>query len=91
MSTETLNDELLEVLKESVREHNLILFNDNVNTFDHVIYLLIKVCDHNAIQAEQCATLVHYAGKCAVKKGTFEELSKMHEVLADNGLTVEIN
>ena len=91
MSTETLNDELLEVVKESIQEHNLILFNDHVNTFDHVIDLLMKVCDHDAIQAEQCATLVHYAGKCAVKKGSFDELAKMHEVLADNGLTVEIN
>lgn len=91
MSTETLSKEQFDVVEKTIKEHNLVLFNDHVNTFDHVIDLLIKVCDHNAIQAEQCATLVHYAGKCAVKKGSFEELAKMHEVLADNGLTVEIN
>ena len=62
-----------------------------MNTFDHVINLLVKVCKHETIQAEQCATLVHYKGKCAVKSGSFDELKIMSEILADNGLTVEIN
>ena len=72
-------------------EHNIILFNDNVNTFDHVIDMLIKVCDHDALQAEQCATLVHYSGKCAVKKGEYAKMIKLSEILAESGLTVELN
>jgi ATP-dependent Clp protease adaptor protein ClpS len=91
MSTETLSQEETVLKEERVQEHNLILFNDNVNTFDHVIDLLIKVCEHDAIQAEQCATLVHFAGKCAVKKGEMAELVIISDILADNGLTVEIN
>lgn len=91
MSTETLSQEDVLLQEQTVKEHNLVLFNDNVNTFDHVIDLLIKVCDHEAIQAEQCATLVHYSGRCAVKKGELDHLQALGEILADNGLTVEIN
>lgn len=89
--TETITKEVIELKEQVVKEHILVLFDDNVNTFDHVIDLLVKVCNHDAIQAEQCATLVHYTGKCAVKKGEFKELSIMSEILADGGLTVEIN
>lgn len=91
MSTETLFDEEIELKEQLVKKHNLILFNDHVNTFDHVIDLLIKVCNHEPLQAEQCAILVHYAGKCAVKTGEYEELEIMSDILADSGLTVEIN
>lgn len=91
MSLETILDEELNLKEEIVKEYNLILFNDDVNTFDYVIEMLVKVCDHNFIQAEQCAYLVHYKGKCEVKKGTFEELKVMSEILGDAGLTVEIN
>ncbi len=91
MSLETITEEIVELKEQVVKEHILVLFDDNVNTFDHVIDLLVKVCDHDAIQAEQCATLVHYTGKCAVKKGELKELSIMGEILADSGLTVEVN
>ncbi len=89
--TETITNEELELKEQVVKEHVLVLFDDNVNTFDHVIELLVKVCNHDTIQAEQCATLVHYTGKCAIKKGAFKELTIMGEILADSGLTVEIN
>ena len=89
--TETVTEEVVELKEQIVEEHILVLFDDNVNTFDHVIDMLVKVCDHDSIQAEQCATLVHYTGKCAVKKGEFKELSIMSEILGDSGLTVEIN
>ncbi len=89
--TETIVEEVVELKEQVVREHILVLFDDNVNTFDHVIDLLVKVCKHDSIQAEQCATLVHYTGKCSVKKGTFKELQLMAELLGDSGLTVEIN
>ena len=91
MSLETILDEQLDLKVEVVKEHDLILFNDDVNTFDHVIEMLVKVCNHELLQAEQCAFLVHYTGKCAVKKGEFKELKVMSEILGDAGLTVEIN
>ena len=89
--TETITEEIVELKEQVVKDHVLVLFEDSVNTFDHVIYLLMKVCDHDAIQAEQCATLVHCTGKCAVKNGALKELSIMGEMLGDGGLTVEIN
>ncbi len=77
-----------EVLKD---ERSLVLFNDDHNTFDHVIKCLIDVCEHNYFQAEQCALITHLKGKCEVKQGTFEELKPMHEVLGRKDLTVEIH
>ena len=91
MSLETILDEELALKEEVVKEHDLILFNDDVNTFDHVIDMLIKICEHNARQAEQCAFLVHYTGKCAIKKGEYKDLQIISEILGDAGLTVEIN
>ncbi len=91
MLTETAPKEEVIFQDQTTQEHNIILFNDNVNTFDHVIDMLIKVCDHDALQAEQCATLVHYSGKCAVKKGEYAKMIKLSEILAESGLTVELN
>lgn len=81
----------VEVEKTAIKENHLVLYNDDVNTFDYVIELLMKVCDHDAIQAEQCAMLVHYKGRCSVKRGSFEVLEPMSAILSDAGLTVEIN
>ena len=69
----------------------LIVWNDDVNTFDWVIKTLIEVCKHEPEQAEQCTMIVHYKGKCDVKKGTFEELKTMCEAIVDRGIgaTVE--
>lgn len=89
--TKTAIEEIVELKEKIVKEHILVLFNDDVNTFDHVIDMLVKVCKHEPVQAEQCATLVHYKGKCSVKKGDFKELKLMAEILGDSGLTVEIN
>ena len=74
----------------AINEHQLILYNDDVNTFDYVIELLVKICKHDSIQAEQCAMLVHYKGKCSVKKGSFKELKIIHQTLSDKGLAVEV-
>lgn len=68
----------------------LILYNDDVNTFDYVIECLVEICDHEPEQAEQCAIIVHYKGKCAVKYGTYELLQPMTETLLKRGLTVSI-
>lgn len=78
------------VLDKLIDQRDLILYNDDVNTFDHVIFSLIKYCEHTAIQAEQCAHLVHYKGKCAIKRGTFEDLKPMCEALLEKGLSAEI-
>lgn len=70
--------------------HEIILFNDDVNTFDHVIETLVRVCEHDSLQAEQCAILVHYTGKCGVKTGSFDELKPQCSALLDAGLSAEI-
>ncbi len=68
----------------------IILHNDDVNTFEHVIVSLMEICDHDPIQAEQCAWLVHYKGRCSVKRGKFEALRAMCEALCDRGLSADI-
>lgn len=72
------------------KNHEIVLFNDDHNTFDHVIETLIAACDHTAEQAEQCAILVHYKGKCTVKTGAFTDLKPRCSKLLDAGLSAEI-
>jgi ATP-dependent Clp protease adaptor protein ClpS len=79
------------VLKESVSLNNeIVLYNDDVNTFDHVIETLIRVCSHTSEQAEQCALIVHYNGKCTVKTGSLKELTPQCLQLLEAGLSAEI-
>ena len=78
-------------LREAIDINNeIILYNDDVNTFDFVIECLIEICKHTLEQAEQCTILVHYKGKCTVKTGSMELLKPMHEKLISRGLTSEI-
>lgn len=81
---------LEEVLLESGPVRELILHNDDVNTFDHVIESLVEICGHDEIQAEQCAWIVHYNGKCSVKRGTFDNLEPRCTALLDRGLSATI-
>lgn len=69
----------------------LILHNDDVNTFDFVIESLIDICNHDAVQAEQCAYITHHRGKCDIKKGTYSVLDMMRKALLDRGLKVTID
>ncbi len=79
------------LLQEDVSNLNeLVLFNDDVNTFDHVIETLIYACDHTPEQAEQCSIIVHYKGKCTVKTGVFDDLEPRCTMLLDAGLSAEI-
>ena len=78
------------VIEKLIAEHEIVLYNDDVNTFDHVIETLIRVCNHEALQAEQCALLVHYKGQCAVKTGSYDELKPQCSALLDAGLSAEI-
>lgn len=89
----TDTEELLEldVITKEKKENNIVLFNDDVNTFEWVIECLTKYCGHDTIQAEQCATLVHYTGKCAIKAGTIEKLKPICQTLLEKGLSAEIN
>lgn len=83
----------LEIIETSAKEENvkaLILYNDDVNTFDFVTESLIKVCNHDSLQAEQCTYLVHYTGKCVVKNGSFKKLKPVCEALLDRGLSAKI-
>jgi deoxyxylulose-5-phosphate synthase len=90
MSTiEKVQEDVL--VEEAIGINNeIVLHNDDVNTFDHVIETLIRVCKHDAIQAEQCATLVHYTGKCAVKQGPINKLKPICEALLEKGINAEV-
>ncbi|PWH83098.1 hypothetical protein DIS18_00655 [Algibacter marinivivus] len=88
-SKEKTSEELL--LKEAVVTQNeIVLHNDDVNTFDHVIETLIHACEHTAEQAEQCAILVHYKGRCTVKTGEYKDLKPRCSMLLEAGLSAEI-
>jgi ATP-dependent Clp protease adaptor protein ClpS len=83
---EVLEEE--EVLTDELRD--LIVFNDEVNTFDHVIQTLIKVCKHTPEQAEQCTWIIHYKGKCTVKVGAFDELAPLRNAICQRGISAEV-
>ncbi len=81
--------------KESVdtleqKNNEIVLYNDDVNTFDYVIDTLVYACDHTPEQAEQCSIIVHYKGKCTVKTGVYDELEPRCSMLLDAGLSAEI-
>jgi ATP-dependent Clp protease adaptor protein ClpS len=69
---------------------SLILYNDEVNTFDHVIKSLVEICGHDPVQAEQCAMIVHFKGSCEVKTGIPEVLSAMSRSLNAKGLNSKV-
>ena len=90
MSTiEKIKEEGVVDVLESIN-NEILLYNDDVNTFDHVIETLICVCDHTPEQAEQCAIIVHYKGQCVVKTGTYDELKPKCSQLLEAGLSAEI-
>ncbi|UMB55361.1 ATP-dependent Clp protease adaptor ClpS [Lutibacter sp. A64] len=90
MSTERKIQEEVETLEKETNQYEIVLFNDDVNTFDFVIDSLIEVCDHTLEQAEQCTILVHYKGKCTVKTGEYNELKPRCSKLLSKGLSAEI-
>lgn len=79
------------ITKEAVSfDNEIVMYNDDVNTFDHVIDTLMKVCRHSSEQAEQCSLIVHYKGKCTVKTGPIDELTPQCSLLLEAGLSAEI-
>ncbi len=85
-----IEEELAEVLDEITDKQKLVLHNDDVNTFDHVIDCLVRICKHEELQAEQCALLVHFKGKAIVKSGARANLIAMCQALLDEGLSATI-
>lgn len=90
MNTQKQTQEDVDVLEQLTDERQIVLFNDDVNTFDFVIDALMDVCEHDLIQAEQCTLLVHYKGKATVKTGTLDDLKPRATKLLEMGLSVEL-
>ncbi len=90
MSTKVKVLEKVRTDTKKQKNHEIVLYNDDYNTFDHVIETLVAACDHTAEQAEQCAVLVHYKGQCTVKTGAFLDLKPRCSKLQDAGLSAEI-
>ena len=80
----------VDLLEEEIDARDLVVFNDDVNTFEHVIQTLIRICKHTPEQAEQCTLLIHFKGKCAVKNGLLEELKPMKEGICEAGIDAKI-
>ncbi len=77
--------------EKSIEENFLTLHNDDVHTFDYVIDALIDICEHEVEQATQCTYLVHYKGKCDVKRGSFSSLKPMKDALIARELNATID
>ena len=90
MSTKEKIQEDVEVLDQEAHKYEIVLHNDDVNTFDFVMDSLIDVCEHTLEQAEQCTILVHYKGKCTVKTGEYAYLKPRCSKLLSLGLSAEI-
>lgn len=80
----------ISVMLEESPPHEIVLHNDDVNTFDFVIESLVQICEHSYEQAEQCTWLIHYKGKCSVKSGSLEDLRPKCSALLDRGLSAEL-
>ncbi len=90
MSSKEKVSEKVKVETKEKKNNEIVLYNDDVNTFDHVIDTLIYACEHTPEQAEQCSLLVHYKGKCTVKTGPYKELEPRCSKLLEAGLSAEI-
>lgn len=90
MGTKEKIQEEVSVAEKESEQNEIVLYNDEVNTFDHVINSLIFACEHTPEQAEQCSIIVHYKGKCTVKTGDFKELEPRCSMLLEAGLSAEI-
>ncbi|MDQ6610115.1 MAG: ATP-dependent Clp protease adaptor ClpS [Bacteroidota bacterium] len=79
-----------EVVTKTTSPFHIIVWNDDVNTFDWVIETLVEVCGHTFEQAEQCAYIIHYSGKYAVKQGTYNELRPQCDAILDRGISATL-
>lgn len=90
---QALTDTEVEILEKTIETDikKLVIYNDDVNTFDWVIDTLVEVCNHTSEQAEQCTLIIHYKGKCSVKEGEFDELLGMRTEICRRGISAEIH
>lgn len=92
--TKTKEDVDVEVdiseLTDILNTRNLILYNDDVNSFDFVIRVLVSICKHTFEQAEQCTFLIHFKGKCSVKNGSYEDLKPLRDAITEKGIKAVI-
>jgi ATP-dependent Clp protease adaptor protein ClpS len=86
----TKKEEEVAVLDEVSESYQVLLYNDEVNTFDWVIECLVDICEHDELQAEQCALLVHFKGKAVVKKGELETMQSICQALCDCQLSAVV-
>lgn len=90
--TRPLQDEETDVLVAFEEPYSLVVWNDEVNTFEWVIETLMEVCGHSAEQAEQCAYIIHFQGKYAVKQGSYDDLKPFCDAITERGIgaTIEV-
>tara|TARA_B100000674_G_scaffold498920_1_gene540401 strand:- start:6743 stop:7030 length:288 start_codon:yes stop_codon:yes gene_type:complete len=79
-----------DIKEKIVEQSDLIIYNDDVNTFEFVIESIIKICEHSSIQAEQCTWIIHHNGKCSVKRGAVDKLKPMAEAFLNRGISAVI-
>jgi len=90
LDSDILLDPTVENEIKEVKLRELILYNDDYNTFDFVIESLVEICKHDLLQAEQCTYIIHYNGKCSVKNGAYDVLSPLRVALCDRGLSAVV-
>lgn len=90
MQTRRKEKEVVDLMEQLENQHELVLFNDDIHTFDFVIDALISICEHTDEQAHQCTLLVHYKGKCTVKTGELSDIKPRCSKLLELGLSAEI-
>ena len=89
-NTETFVKEEVELVEDLIGGFSLVIFNDDVNTFDHVTDCLVKYCEHSSEQAEQCSIIIHYKGKCAVMHGSSNQLKPICDALCRKELSAVV-
>ena len=87
---DVLTDQSIDMVEKLVDIKQLIVHNDDVNTFDWVIQALVEICQHTEEQAEQCALIIHFKGKSIVKEGEFNKLRPLKNGLSDRGINATI-
>ena len=76
---------------ENLQQAKLVLHNDDINTFNYVMETLVEVCDHSQTQAEQCATITHYKGKCEIRSGALKDMRELRYKLISHGLKASVD
>jgi ATP-dependent Clp protease adaptor protein ClpS len=89
-STDISPSAIADVLTDTVEPFQIIVWNDDVNTFEWVIETLVEICGHSHEQAEQCAYIIHYNGKYAVKTGSYEDLRPQCDAILDRGISATL-